>query len=117
MIDLIRAHGGKVSMFALLWCRYSTGGQFLAYADVDSDNDWITTRRDFFEACRAEWLKMLNAGNCWEGVPAPAPIADPKWPELGWDAVLNLAFTGEVDENHPDFLYLVYGGPPPVVRE
>jgi hypothetical protein len=119
MVDHIRAHGGKVGMCALYWCQNSTGGQFLGVVNVESDNDWIVTRRKIYEACRGgEWLKMRNAGNCWEGVPPPAPIPDRPWPDLSNDDVLNLAFDETVDENHPEFLYLVYGGlPPTIVRD
>jgi hypothetical protein len=118
MVELIRAHGGKVNYCGLWWCQYSGGGgQFIGVANTESDNDWIATRRDLYERCRDEWLKMLNAGNCWQGSPPPAAIPDPKWPDFSWDDVLNLGFEEAVDEKHPAFAELVYGGNPPTVEK
>ena len=116
MIDRIRAHGGKVSMCGLWWCQYSVGGQFLVVANAESDNDWIASARKIYEACRSRWLKRVNAGNCWEGLPPPGPIPDPQWADLEWDDVLNLAFDEAVDEDHPAYLSLVYGGYAPVAK-
>jgi hypothetical protein len=117
MVDLIRSHGGKVSMCGLWWGQYSAnGGQFLVAVSVESDNDWIDATRKILENARAGWLKRVNAGNCWQGKTPPSPIPEPGWPELTWDEVLNLAFDETVNEDSRDFQWLVYGGPPPTVE-
>jgi hypothetical protein len=92
--ERIRAHGGKVAMYALWWCQYSIGGQFLVVANAESDNDWIQSSRLIYEATRHRWLKRVNAGNCWSGLPPPAgvEIPTPVWPKLSWDEVLHLGF-------------------------
>jgi hypothetical protein len=110
MVGRIRALGGKVALSALYWGQYSVGGQFVIVASVESDNDWIVSRRQLLEQARGEWLKMVNAGNCWQKVSPPVTIPGPEWADLSWDDVLNLAFDDLVgDENHPDFRELVYG--------
>jgi hypothetical protein len=116
MVDRVRAHGGKVAMCGLWWCQYSVGGQFLAAVNLESDNDWIVSKRKILEASRREWLKAINAGNCWNGLKAPSVIEAPLWPSYSWTEVLNLAFDEAVDEDHPAFQSLVYGGHPPVVK-
>jgi hypothetical protein len=112
MVEPVRAQGGKVCLSALYWGRYSAGaGQFVAVVNIESDNDWPTSKRQVLELARTGWFKMINAGNCWDKIPAPAPIPDIAWPDLTWDQVLGLAFDNIVaDENHPDFRSLVYGG-------
>ena len=117
MVDLIRSHGGKVSMCGLWWGQYSAnGGQFLVAVSVESDNDWIDATRKILESAREGWLKRVNAGNCWDSKTPLAPIPDPKWPELTWDEVLNLAFDETVGEDSRDFQWLIYGGHPPTVE-
>jgi hypothetical protein len=78
--ESIRAHGGKVAMYALWWGQYSIGGQFLVVANAESDNDWIQSSRLIYEAARHKWLKRVNAGNCWEGLQPPAGIQIPNPP-------------------------------------
>ena len=117
VVDLIRSHGGKVSMCGLWWGQYSAnGGQFLVAVSVESDNDWIDATRKILENARAGWLKRVSAGNCWQGKTPASPIPEPGWPELTWDEVLNLAFDETVNEDSRDFQWLVYGGPPPTVE-
>jgi hypothetical protein len=118
--ELIRAHGGKVGMYALWWGQYSIGGQFIVVANAESDNDWIRTSRDIYEAAREKWLKRINSVNCWTGLPPPAgvQIPDPKWEEgRTWDEVLRLGFDSMVNVDHPEFLALVYGGFPSANRK
>ena len=117
MVERIRAHGGKVAMCGVWWCQYSVGGQFLVAVNAESDNDWLVSARKIYDASRDGWLKRVNAGNCWNGLPPPATIPDPQWTDLAWDDVLNLGWDEEVDENYPAFLSLVYGGHVPVVKE
>ncbi|HZZ24298.1 MAG TPA: hypothetical protein VFE60_17690 [Roseiarcus sp.] len=114
VVDLVRAHGGKVAMCGIWWCQYSVGGQFLVVASAESDNDWLVTAREIYEDSRNRWLKRINVGNCWEGREPPVKLPSPEFTQLKWDEVLNLGFDTEVDENHPAFLALVYGGTPPV---
>jgi hypothetical protein len=110
MVGRIRALGGKVALSALYWGQYSVGGQFVVVVSVESDNDWIASKRQLLEQARGEWLKMVNAGNCWQKVSPPVTIPEPKWADLTWDDVLNLSFDDQVsDENHPDFRELMYG--------
>jgi hypothetical protein len=119
LTDYIRAHGGKVSMCAIYWCQYSTGGQTLVVVNAESDNDWIVATRKILELCRTQWLKRINAGNCWDKKEPPAPIPDPSWMkvdsfddvlELGWDEVIT-------SRSHPEVLSLVYGGNPSAAKE
>jgi hypothetical protein len=115
MVDLIRANGGKVFMAAMYWCQYSTGGQFLAVVNAESDNDFIASARAIYEACRTGWFKKVNTGNCYDKLPPPIPIPIPLWANLAWDEVLNLSFDETVDTpKHPEFLSLIYGGHLPV---
>jgi hypothetical protein len=119
MVDRIRAFGGKVAMCGLWWCQYSIGGQFLVICNAESDNDWHTTARGVYEACRTGWYKRINAGNCWEKLPPPkgVVIPDPDWAAITWDEVLNFAFQeAVVDDSHPAFQELMYGGHAPVVK-
>jgi hypothetical protein len=117
--EAIRAHGGKVGMYALWWAQYSIGGQFIVVSNAESDNDWIQSARLIYEAARTQWLKRINAGNCWTGLPPPVgvQIPDPSWTHSTWDEVLHLGFDEMVGTDHPEFLSLVYGGLPPTNRK
>jgi hypothetical protein len=105
-------------MYAVWWCQYSIGGQFLVVANAESDNDWVQTSREIYEACHRKWLKRVNAGNCWNGLPPPGgiEIPAPTWDLLTWDEVVCLGFPEMIDSTHPEYLALVYGGLPPAVK-
>jgi hypothetical protein len=119
MIDLIRAHGGKVFMAALYWCHYSVGGQILLVVNAESSNDWIVTSREIYELSRKQWVRRVNAGNCWDKVDPPFEIPPPRFADLTWDEVVNLAWRESVaTPDSPDFLDLAYGGYlPPAGKE
>jgi hypothetical protein len=116
-VGKILAHGGKVAMCAVYWGQYSVGGQFLTVVNVESDNVWVLAKRKIYEAMRSRWLRLVNAGNTWDGQkpPSGAEIPDCGWASLTWDEVLNLGFDEVLGDEHPLVVSLVYGGHPPVI--
>jgi hypothetical protein len=117
MVEKIRAHGGKAGMYGAWWCKYSLSGQVLVVASIESDNDWIVSARGIYEMARAQWVKRINDGNCWRHLFPPAAIPDPLFEDYEWDDVINLGWDDEVDEKHPAFLDLLYGGHAPKAKK
>jgi hypothetical protein len=102
-------NGGDVIVAGLYWGRYSKGGDFILVANLESDNDYITTSRGIYEKARAEWVKRINMGGYYESKPPNVPIADPVWEDKAWEDVVSLGFQEIIDnEEHPDYVELVH---------
>jgi hypothetical protein len=105
----INENGGDVIVGGLYWGRYSKGGDFILVANLESDNDYITTSRSIYEKARTEWVKRVNAGGYYESKAPNIPITDPIWEAKGWEDIVGLGFQEIVDdEQHPDYVELVH---------
>ena len=105
----ISDNGGDVIVGGLYWARYSKGGDFILVANLESDNDYITTSRTIYEKARTEWVKRINMGGYYESKAPNIAIADPVWEDKEWEDVVSLGFQEIVeDEDHPDYVELVH---------
>jgi hypothetical protein len=105
----ISDNGGDVIVAGLYWGRYSKGGDFILVANLESDNDYITTSRGIYEKARTEWVKRINMGGYYESKPPNVPIADTVWEDKEWEDIVSLGFQEIIDdEEHPDYVELVH---------
>ena len=105
----ISDNGGDVIVAGLYWARYAKGGEFILVANLESDNDYVTTSRSIYEKARSEWVKRINMGGYYESKPPNVPIADPVWENKEWEDVVSLGFQEIIDdEEHPDYVELVH---------
>jgi hypothetical protein len=106
----VDANGGKVFVGGVYWCQYSgKHGEFLMVVNLESDNDFIKTTRDILEKGRAEWVKRINVGNCYDNKAPNVPIRPATWVERTFEDNLDLGF-GEIveTEEHPDYIELIH---------
>jgi hypothetical protein len=105
----IADNGGDIIVGGLYWGRYSKGGDFLLVANLESDNDYVTTSRSIYERARGERVKRINMGGYYESKAPNIAIADPVWEDKEWEDVVSLGFQEIIDdEEHPDYVELVH---------
>ena len=105
----ISDNGGDVIVGGLYWGRYSKGGDFILVANLESDNDYITTSRSIYEKARTEWVKRINMGGYYESKAPNIPIPGPVWEDKEWEDIVSLGFQEIIDdEEHPDYVELVH---------
>lgn len=86
---------------------YGLWGLTFPMDEGQDPNSWTESALTVISRAMGEWLRHYakRGDGGYRIIPASKDLGEPKWPEEGWEEIIELAFKGKIidDINHPYF--------------